>query len=148
MNFFFIPTVLCFLPWVLFLGGCERDRGGDPISLIIENNSSNTIVAAMQFNYPDTTLQDYNTIADMNANTIPSYSEMEFYEFTGWENAISERNPSKTLIVVIYSSDTLDKYTWSDIQKNYNILKRYDLTIEDLRATTKLKPKRFVVTYP
>ncbi|MDR1681323.1 MAG: hypothetical protein LBS12_06035, partial [Prevotellaceae bacterium] len=40
-----------------------------------------------------------------------------------------EQLPSDTLSVFYFHSDTLDKYTWEEIQRDYKILQRYDLSI-------------------
>ena len=39
--------------------------------------------------------------------------------------------PDKRLIIYIFSTDTLKKYTWKEIKESKNYLKRYDLWLED-----------------
>ena len=41
--------------------------------------------------------------------------------------------PKDTLSVYFFHPDTLAKYPWETIRKEYNILKRYDLSIEDMQ---------------
>lgn len=38
-----------------------------------------------------------------------------------------------TMRIFILATDIVDMYDWNIIQKNYNILQRYDVSIEDLR---------------
>ena len=41
--------------------------------------------------------------------------------------------PSDTLSVFYFHPDTLAKYTWEEIQRDYKVLRRYDLSIEDIK---------------
>ncbi len=58
-----------------------------------------------------------------------------------WEIVFSTI-PSDTLSIYIFNSDTLNKYSWDKIRKEEMFLRRYDLSLEDLK---KLKYK---VSYP
>jgi hypothetical protein len=58
-----------------------------------------------------------------------------------WEKFFKEL-PIDTLSVFIFHTDTLNKYSWKEIRDGYMILKRYDLSLEDL------KKSHFKVTYP
>jgi hypothetical protein len=40
--------------------------------------------------------------------------------------------PHDTLSIYFFSQDTLNKYSWEEIQRDYKILRRYDLSIEDI----------------
>jgi hypothetical protein len=42
--------------------------------------------------------------------------------------------PSDTLSIFYFHSDTLNKYSWEEIQRDYRILQRYDLSIEDIHV--------------
>jgi hypothetical protein len=41
--------------------------------------------------------------------------------------------PSDTLSIFYFHPDTLAKYSWEEIQCDYKILRRYDLSIEDIK---------------
>jgi hypothetical protein len=45
-----------------------------------------------------------------------------------------------TMRIFILSVDTVNKYTWEQIRLDYNILKRYDISLQDL--------KRMDIYYP
>lgn len=139
-NIFII--VLFFSIWIICIGGCERDRKGDPIVLNVKNNTSDTVIFVTQYNYPDTTLINYRSNYEIDATTVNPYSKSLFYDFLGWEKYIIERNPNETLIIVVYSLDTMQKYSFQQIQSDYNILKRYDLNVNQLKAMS------WTVTYP
>jgi hypothetical protein len=40
--------------------------------------------------------------------------------------------PSDTLSVFYFHVDTINKYSWEEIRQGYKVLRRYDLSIDDL----------------
>ena len=46
------------------------------------------------------------------------------------------------LMFYVFSVDTLEKYSWEEIREGYRILKRYDLSYEDLDSLN------WTITYP
>ena len=42
------------------------------------------------------------------------------------------RMSNDTIRIFIFDADTLVKYSWEEISRNYNILQRYDLTLKDM----------------
>jgi hypothetical protein len=40
--------------------------------------------------------------------------------------------PKDTLSVYYFHPDTLQKYSWEEIQREYKVLRRYDLSVEDI----------------
>ncbi len=61
--------------------------------------------------------------------------------FPDWKSFFEEL-PQDTLSVFIFHADTLKKYSWEEIRDGYKVLKRYDLSLEDLEETD------FTITYP
>lgn len=43
------------------------------------------------------------------------------------------RMANDTIRIFIFDTDTLAKYSWEEISRNYNILQRYDLTLKDMK---------------
>lgn len=87
--------------------------------------------------YPDTTV-----VADQERlRQILPMTTASFGSGSPWDEEI-ERLPSDTLSVFIFSSDTLNTFPYSEIRDDYKILKRYDLSIEDLELLN------FKVTFP
>ena len=76
------------------------------------------------YNYPDTNLATNKPLLQ----TISPYASTKVISKEKWEDVL----PKDTLIIFILSKDTVDKYTWEKIRSTYNILKRYDLSLEDL----------------
>lgn len=50
--------------------------------------------------------------------------------------------PKDTISIFILSKGTVDKYDWEKIRVEYNILKRYDLSLSDLQNNN------WMITYP
>lgn len=86
------------------------------------------------YNYPDTFLATNKPILQMIRPQV--HTRLESKE--KWEEVL----PKDTLVVYILSKDTVDKYSWEKIRSDYNILKRYDLSLDDL------KKQNLTVTYP
>lgn len=108
----------------------------------IRNNSNNSIkyyVAAlgMEHIYPDTALLSSNP----PMVTIPM-GESRFWGVGFKLEVLFDQLPVDTLSVYLFNVDTLNKYPWSVIRDNYKVIKRYDLSLPDL------KKRNFIVTYP
>jgi len=104
-------------------------------SINIENNSPHDIsfyVAGlgMEHLYPDTTLQTDSVPMQI----IPSGKTRSWSNTIGWDNLFKQL-PKDTLSIYLFSSDTLTKYRWNIIRKEYKILKRYDLSLSDLKKS-------------
>ena len=50
-----------------------------------------------------------------------------------WDK-VFEKLPSDTLSIFIFSGDTIAIYDWQTIRSNYNVLKRYDLSYQDMES--------------
>lgn len=58
-----------------------------------------------------------------------------------FEGAINA-NPEGIIMYFIYDANTLETVPWDMVVKNYLILKRYDLSLEDLQGMD------WTITYP
>lgn len=89
------------------------------------------------FSYPDTVLPV----------SKPSLLKVNPHDFNNlrspieWKEII-EKNPSDTLSIYIFDGDTVNTYDWNQIKEGYKVLKRYDLSINDLQQMN------WTVTYP
>ncbi len=120
--------ILCGIHCEIFVDHLYRIR--------IQNNSNDTIQFYESYNYPDTSL------ADTEPRLIMVFpSEYRFLDSKeDWNEVLVP--PRDTLSIFILSKDTVDKYSWEEIRQTYNILKRYDLSLEDLKNSS------WTVTYP
>lgn len=88
--------------------------------------------------YPDS-LPETNKyiIYDINKVLRPGFE----HHYPSWEKFF-QTLPMNILSVFIFHTDTLNKYTWEEVRDGYMILKRYDLSLEDL------KQNNWTITYP
>lgn len=85
-------------------------------------------------------------------DSLPESNEYIMYDISkvlrpGYESSLKWRDffkelPYDTLSVFIFHTDTLNKYSWAEVRDSYMILKRYDLSLDDL------KQNDFTITYP
>jgi hypothetical protein len=80
--------------------------------------------------YPDTTLSfSGNILVRVKQGTI-LHDNMPLRPIEEWILDL----PYDTLSVYIFDKDTLGRYEWNKVQKDYKVLQRYDLSIEDIHA--------------
>ena len=119
----------------------------------MDNRSSDTILVYPAFGrsytpsaYPDTLLPEKLLICGDSENSRfrnrpfdydapynyvnPGINSKYFFEFEDEDNYYSLN--IDTLSLFIFSKDTLRKYGYEDVRKNYRILARYDLSQSDL----------------
>lgn len=127
--------VLIFLSILLCGANCEKFIDHAYI-IKIQNNSSDTIQFYESYNYPDTAIDVTKPRLKM---VYPSkYSSLESEK--DWSEVLVP--PKDTISIFILSKDTVDKYDWEKIRVEYNILKRYDLSLSDLQNNN------WMITYP
>jgi hypothetical protein len=87
--------------------------------------------------YPDSLPESNDYIVyDISKVLRPGYES-----HLSWEKFFQEL-PKDTLSVFIFHTDTLNKYSWEEVRDGYMILKRYDLSLDDL------KRMNWTVIYP
>jgi len=125
----------CFIAFILLSSnGCDNPPLVDKFySIKIINESSKNIhfyLAGIDENtnsYPDTTL----ALAKPNPIKVDRDSQFKRYSRVEWKHIIEE-DLSDTLSIFIFDSEVYEIETWEIIRDNYNILKRYDLSLGDL----------------
>jgi len=129
---------------LLFASNCEKIVIDKKYPLTLKNLGSKPIgyyfATGGKYGtlYPDTTLpirSDYLGIK-LESNKIFSYDSS-----TSWDTNY-KAFPRDTLSIFIFETDTLLKYPWQVIRQKYKILKRYDLSLQDL------KKLNYSITYP
>ena len=96
----------------------------------ITNNSNSAIYFNYSFAFPDTTLRpEDNPVTSDDFYRIQSGETVTNPIMGRWE---SKFDISDTLMIFIFDETTLKTVPWDTVRKNYMILKRYDLSLEDL----------------
>lgn len=79
--------------------------------------------------YPDSLpLTDSLVVKKME----PKTRKILLHKQSTWKRYF-ENLPYNKLSVFIFNSDTLDAYSWDKVRDEYKILKRYDLSLDDIR---------------
>ncbi|WP_299523702.1 hypothetical protein [Winogradskyella sp.] len=131
---------------ILFLAtSCEIKMDND-FPLSVSNNSETSINVYFntdqnfQYIYPDSTITNFeNRISE---KILPSQIIAVSGGSSHWESIFEINVPNDTLSMFIINSDTLNLYNLGEIGSTYNILKRYDLSLSNL------KDLDFIVSYP
>jgi len=78
--------------------------------------------------YPDTLLPNrfYNRLNSVKPDGIRCYDPTQNYKEE------IQSYGSDTMIIFIFHTDTLAKYTWDEVRVGYNILKRYDVSWQEM----------------
>lgn len=99
--------------------------------ILLKNDSNykiNSYAATTQESaYPDTLI-----IENKFAWATTPGNSISFAVSKPWEEVL-EKLPKDTLSIFIFDSDTLENNSWDTIKGEYKILKRYDLSIENIQ---------------
>jgi hypothetical protein len=95
----------------------------------IVNNSSSAIYYNDSYMYPDTTLRIDDNPISLSRLLVASGETVSNPRRGRWEEVF---DICDTLMIFIFDETTLKTVPWDTVRKNYMILKRYDLSLEDL----------------
>ena len=119
-------------------------------SIYIDNNSEFTIsfyIPLIGMNggiYPDTTITfDKKNVGYPTKSGDIAHAGISNISLERWVQSF----PNDTVSIYIFDKEILDSFLWEIIQQDYNILQRYDLSLEDF-YTLYNKSKIPVITYP
>lgn len=137
-----MTTRLMFLTFVILtsysvLGssGCDDVLGFDS-RLKIVNLSLKRIHFDGGYTYPDTSIA-----LILHGEEVAPNSQQVFGIQGKWEERFKDL-PADTLMIFIFDVDTLTLVPWNRVRSEYKILKRYDLSLQDL------KDRDWKVIYP
>lgn len=128
-----IKLTLLIISAIIFQG-CPK--GEDPIdsSIVITNQSDETIVYSVEINLPEE-----NNVRDisyqLSSDNIEEISLAPLESDTlneSFEKILSEDFPDRILMVYLFSRDTIEQVPWERIENENIILQRFDLTLEDI----------------
>lgn len=125
---------------ILLAISCDKDKS---YTIKVENNSLKGIQVTAgspgygMFSYPDTTLP----IKKPSLTYIEANDYNYLINRFKWEEEIPKLLKD-TLSIYFFNADTINAYGWDKIQSNYKVMRRYDLSVQDLQKTN------WIVTYP
>lgn len=98
----------------------------------IYNNSSQDIICNICTGYPEESLFPDTTLSEFFEYKVYAKKSRSIGSSVKWSDKY-EYLQTDTLCMFLLSADTLEKYGWEKVSKEYMILQRYDLSLEDLR---------------
>lgn len=124
--------ILCLSSLFFISSGCKDDFGEKFYTIFIDNNSSKTVYFLVydefsEIQYPDTNLPS----ADPGLTKLGSGARFYIRDRKPWQELINEL-PSDTLSIFFFVDNVYEDSSWATVSSQYLILKRYDLSIEDL----------------
>lgn len=131
--------------------GCDKPPFAERVwSISIKNNTAEELIFIHpSYNRKTKSIENINLFPDtsllaekpINMPIIPAFSE-NYIDFKVKYEKVFEAIPSGKLSIYLFSKDTLNKHTWEQIRQDYKVLKRYDLTYDEL------KQMNWTVSYP
>ncbi len=142
MNLTALVVAFC-----LLLSSSCGDKDKDCHKTISFNNSTlDSLYVVSSYHYPDT----ISFIGIPNPLLDPDFTLVLPNEVNSrvlWgsdcvESDFKHQIPSDTLIIYVFKSQILENIPWDTIKANYLVLKRYDLSLDDLNRMN------WTITYP
>jgi hypothetical protein len=130
---------------MLIFTACDKTKvytRADDSRLKISNISNKYIYFSFSDFYPDT-LKMYPISPSMSYYKVKSNETKTYNSKETWEDFFQNRIVSSgKLFVFIYDAQTIESIPFDTIQKKYMILKRFDLTYNEIVQ------KNWIITYP
>jgi len=137
--------IVIFLLPVLFISGCPHSH--TPYAYKMYNNAGYDIYVGFglwyaTYLYPDTSFKQLHNYELVKSNSFSTHRVGDPLDET-----IKQRMPRDTVSIYYFHADTVNKYPWEIIQQDYKILRRYDLSSQDI-VTLKNKNGIPEIPYP
>ena len=129
---------IVFLPLILILVACPTPNYKHDFRFSNNSNVDTYLylgVAPREYGgsrYPDT------AVSEVRVGFLFKKGKEETYSY----NYDYGNEPTETLCLFIFDADTFDIYDWKEIQDGYKILKRYDISYDDIKRL------KFQISYP
>lgn len=115
-------------------------------TIAFENTTTKSLYVTSSYEYPDTLsfIGMPNPVLD-SSHTKVLAEETNTRVLWGRdciELAFKDLIPSDTMMVYVFDAKVLEGNTWETVKENYLVLKRYDLSLQDLESMN------WTITYP
>jgi hypothetical protein len=129
------------IQFILMANSCKEGGSYYDFRLKVINKSNMTIYAEYTMSPIDTLLQYRQSPFNHSPDKATPNRTISLGRGGSWENAFNEVANQK-LRIFIFDASIVDNTPWDTIKKNYMILKRYDLSLDDLDNMN------WTITYP
>lgn len=135
--------LLLLLSCFLFSMTC-RKRATDSChyNIRIHNNSDIPIHTFISYDYPDTGLNFQRPGIDRLSNSTGPHNWSDIRDETECIESKMNYNRAEKLTVFVFDRKLIDTTPWQQIRQNYQVLKRYYYTVDELKALN------FELVYP
>ena|SRR5208283_1311273 len=129
--------IFYFLAILSLASNCKHPLVDHDYFIKVQNNTNTSIVYLVSNNYPDTLIPNqYNNLSGIRPHDYTPYTSSE-----DWTIVFAQTKAGK-LSFFFFNIDTLSKYGWQNVISYYRILKRKDVTYQDVENN------QWIVTYP
>lgn len=130
--------LLALLPFFFLSMTCKKETDICHYSLWLNNTTDKAVYVVASYDYPDTSINFQNPLIG-NANYVGPHKRVAFISGTNRciESEIEMFSPAHILSIFVFDAEQLQdsNVSWSQIRQNYQVLKRFDYTIDELRNT-------------
>jgi hypothetical protein len=112
----------------------KKERDNCHYTIRMHNDSDIPIYAFISYDYPDTGLNFQRPLLEHLYTYVKPH---EVYPLRDESECIESKmyyNGAEKLTVFIFDAALVDSTPWPQIRQNYQILKRYEYTLEELQA--------------
>ena len=126
----------------LFLFGCPDSEGDADSTITFVNKSDKTILDySKSFIYPDTAIVMGTSPFDEKVKQFAIKPNSTYKKEDNWKSYLS-KSKSGVMTIFLFDKAVVDTVPWNKIREDYLILKRYELTLQQLDSLN------WTITYP
>lgn len=128
--------LLVLIPFFFLSMTCRKETDLCHYSVWLNNTTDKPVFVAASYDYPDTSINFQNPLLGEN-NYVGAHNRVAFMHLSHClEYDIETLTPSGKLSIFVFDAEKLRYDTsWSQIRRNYQVLKRFDYSIDELRNT-------------
>ena len=132
-----IPAIFTTL---LLSANCCKNKDNCHDTIFIKNSSDKAIYFDKSYRYPDTIPHNDGVVSEPSIYRVEKSSEKQSITRGCYEGKMNSSYPK--IMFFIYDAQILENTPWDTIAKKNMVLKRYDLSLEDLQRMN------WTITYP
>ena len=122
---------------LLLVHACENEEDNCHKTITFTNRTMDTLYVIANSDYPDTLAfqSQPDPLLDPNfTKVLPEESNSQaLWRRDCIELAFKDLIPSDTLMVYVFDAQILESIPWDTVKSQYPVLKRHDLSLEDLQ---------------
>ncbi len=119
---------------ILLSAMCRRDSENCHHTVKVHNTSNKAIYASFYPHYPDTALANPSpALSPETFKLEPNETKSIYNNQDCVEVYYQHVLDSDTLMLFVFDAEVLESTSWEEVMQNYSILKRFDLSLQDLR---------------